>query len=219
MASSFSGQRGSSSRFGFWASAPQVGAVSRDLWEEVERLGGYRGRSYNLLMTQGYRLLARGLLKAKAMNTQRCSTSRGFSLVELLIVSSVIGLIVAIAVPNLVNAIQRGRQARTIGDLRGLTTGIALYQQDFAKYPIVADWVGVAALSDSLLAYMGGYNDLDGWRQSYMYLSDGNSYTLVSYGLNGVADQPWTLGPIHFFDDDLVVNNGVFVQWPEGVQQ
>ena len=153
------------------------------------------------------------------MNNQRHSTSRGFSLVELLIVSAVIGLIVAIAVPNLVNAIQRGRQARTIGDLRGLTTGIALYQQDFAKFPVVTDWVGIGSLSDSLEPYMGGYNDLDGWRHSYMYVSDGNIYTMVSYGLNGVADQPWTLGPIHFFDDDLVVSNGVFVQWPDGVQQ
>lgn len=153
------------------------------------------------------------------MNSQHSSTSRGFSLVELLIVSAVIGLIVAIAVPNLVNAIQRGRQARTIGDLRSLTTGIAMYEQDFARFPVVLDWVGVSALTDSLQAYMGGYNDLDGWRQSYMYLSDGDHYTLVSYGMNGVADQPWTLGPIHFFDDDLVVTNGVFVQWPEGVQQ
>lgn len=177
------------------------------------------GKSYNPSMIHQCRMLARRLLHVVTMNTQPYATSRGFSLVELLIVCSVIGLIVAIAVPNLVNAIQRGRQARTIGDLRALTTGIALYQQDFSKFPVVEDWVGIANLDDSLQAYMGGYNDLDGWRQSYMYLSDGNTYTLVSYGLNGVADQPWTIGPTHFFDADLVVNNGVFVQWPEGVQQ
>ena len=66
---------------------------------------------------------------------------------------------------------------------------------------------------------MGGFNELDGWNSAFMYLSDGENYTLVSYGLNGVADRPWTLGPTHYFDDDLVVNNGVFVQWPQGVQQ
>ncbi len=164
-------------------------------------------------------MLARGLLSFSGMNTERNSTSRGFSLVELLIVCAVIGLIAAIAIPNLVNAIQRGRQARTVGDLRGLSTGFAMYQQDFAKFPVVADWVGVASLVDSLQAYMGGYNELDGWNTSFMYVSDGKNYTLVSYGLNAVADQPWTMGPIHLFDDDLVVNNGVFVQWPEGVQQ
>ena len=164
-------------------------------------------------------MLARGLLRLFAMNTQRYSTSRGFSLVELLIVCAVIGLIAAIAIPNLVNAIQRGRQARTIGDLRGLGNAVAMYQQDYAKFPVVADFAGVAILDDILEAYMGGYNELDGWQRSFMYKSDGNNYTLVSYGMNGVADQPWTLGPIHYFDDDLVINNGVFIQWPEGVQQ
>lgn len=176
-------------------------------------------KSYNPPMIHGYWILARGLLRVRAMKSRHCSTSRGFSLVELLIVCAVIGLIVAIAVPNLVNAIQRGRQARTIGDLRGLSVGIAMYQQDYGKFPIVVDWVGVALLSDSLQAYMGRYNETDGWRRSFMYLSDGNNYTIASYGLNGAADQPWTLGPTHFFDDDLVVNNGVFFQWPAGVQQ
>jgi len=134
-------------------------------------------------------------------------------------VSVIIGLVAAIAIPNLLNAIQRGRQARTIGDLRSLTTGIAMYQQDFARFPVVSDWVGVTVLEDSLQAYMGRYNPLDGWRRPFMYLSNGNYYTLASYGYNGTADLPWTMGVTHFFDDDLVVNNGVIVQWPAGVQQ
>jgi general secretion pathway protein G len=177
------------------------------------------GKSYNFLMIHRYRMLARGLLHVRAMNTRPNSTSRGFTLVELLIVTAVIGLIAAIAIPNLINAIERGRQARTIGDLRGLGTGIAMYEQDYVHYPIVADWVGVAEIEDFLQAYMSGYNEMDGWRRSFMYLSDGKNYTLASYGMNGTADLPWTSGPIHFFDEDLVVNNGVFIQWPAGVQQ
>lgn len=145
--------------------------------------------------------------------------SCGFTLVELVVVCAVIGIVAAIAIPNLINAIERGRQARTVGDLRGLGTGIAMYQQDFVNYPVVSDWVEVAAIEGSLEAYMSGYNDSDGWRRSFMYLSDGNAYTLVSYGMNGSADLPWTMGPIHAFDEDVVVNNGVFIQWPAGVQQ
>ena len=68
----------------------------------------------------------------------RKRTRLGFSLVELVIVIIIIGIIAAIAIPNLVNAIQRGRQARTVGDLRGLSTAVAMYQQDFAKYPVFA---------------------------------------------------------------------------------
>ncbi len=170
-------------------------------------------------MIHGYQMLARGLLRFRAMNTQRYSTSRGFSLIELLIVCAVIGLIAAIAIPNLVNAIQRGRQARSVGDLRGLGTAIAMYQQDYAKFPVVAGWVTISEIEPLVLAYMGSMAKVDGWQRSFMYASDGDTYTLVSYGLNGIPDQPWSIGPIHYFDDDLVIEGGAFIQWPEGVQQ
>jgi len=60
---------------------------------------------------------------------------------------------------------------------------------------------------------------IDGWQRPIMYRSDGDNYTLVSYGMNAVPDQPWSTGPIHYFDDDLVIEGGSFTQWPEGVQQ
>ena len=153
------------------------------------------------------------------MDTQRHSTSRGFSLVELLIVCAVIGLLAAIAIPNLVNAIQRGRQSRSVGDLRGLATAVAMYQQDYAKFPLADDWVSTADIKDSIRPYMGSVVSMDGWRRTFMYISDGDNYTLVSYGMNGTADQPWSQGPIHYFDEDIVIQGGAFMQWPEGVQQ
>ncbi len=176
-------------------------------------------KGYNRPMIHRHGILARGLLGLRTMNTQRYSTSRGFSLVELLIVCAVIGLIAAIAIPNLVNAIQRGRQSRTVGDLRGLATAVAMYQQDYAKFPVVASWAPVADIEEYVLAYMGSMSKTDGWTRAFMYISDGDDYTMVSYGMNGIPDQPWTQGPIHYFDDDLVIQGGSFVQWPEGVQQ
>jgi len=164
-------------------------------------------------------MLARGLLRFVAMNTHRHSTSHGFSLVELLIVTAVIGLIAAIAIPNLVNAIQRGRQARTVADARGLATGIGMYQQDYAKFPLEGSLVVLSTIEAHIAPYMGEIKGTDGWQRDFFYASDGDNYTLVSYGLNGIADQPWTIGPIHYFDDDIVVEGGSFVQWPEGTQQ
>jgi len=153
------------------------------------------------------------------MNTQGPSTSRGFSLIELLIVTAVIGLIAAIAIPNLVNAIQRARQSRTTADLRGLATGIGMYQQDYAKFPLQGSLVPVTTIADDIAPYMGNVKGTDGWQRDLYYASGGDNYTLLSYGLNGVADTPWTIGPIHYFDDDIVIEGGAFIQWPEGLQQ
>ena len=70
------------------------------------------------------------------MKTQDHTSCRGFSLVELLIVVAVIGLIVAIAIPNLLNAIQRSNQTRTISDIRSISNRLGIYQQDYAKFPL-----------------------------------------------------------------------------------
>ncbi len=176
-------------------------------------------KSHNRRLQPGIRILARGLLLLVTMNTQGPSTSRGFSLIELLIVTAIIGLIAAIAIPNLVNAIQRGRQARTTGDLRGLATGIGMYQQDYAKFPPSASFITVNSMASQIAPYMGQVNGVDGWQRDFFYASDGDNYTLLSYGMNGIADTPWTIGPIHYFDDDLVIEGGSFIQWPEGTQQ
>jgi len=176
-------------------------------------------KSRNCCEPPGIRMLARGLLCFGAMNTQRLSTSRGFSLIELLIVCAVIGLIAAIAIPNLVNAIQRGRQSRTTGDLRGLATAIGMYQQDYAKFPLAGSFDTINSVKAAIEPYMGDIQGVDGWHRDFFYASDGDNYTLLSYGMNGTADMPWTIGPIHYFDDDLVIEGGSFLQWPEGVQQ
>ena len=153
------------------------------------------------------------------MNTQHHTTSRGFSLIELLIVVAVIGLIAAIAIPNLVNAIQRARQTRSVADLNSLAKAVSMYGQDFADYPVQASLASVESLREPLTTYMANFNAHDGWMRDFMYVSDGADYTMLSYGLDGAESLPYTRGPTGFFDEDIVMNNGMFMQWPEGVQQ
>jgi len=63
---------------------------------------------------------------------------KGFTLIELLIVVAIIGIIAAIAIPNLLNAIQRGKQKRTMADMRAIATSAEAYAVDNNLYPAAA---------------------------------------------------------------------------------
>jgi general secretion pathway protein G len=152
------------------------------------------------------------------MNTRSPSTYRGFTVLELLIVVAVIGVISAIALPNVVSAVQRARQSGTMADMRTIGGALVLYEQDYVDYPIETSLVSAEDLRRSLQPYVGDFKATDGWRRPYWYISDGHVYTLISYSLGGNADAPYTFGPTHGFEDDIVMSEGVFVQWPEGVQ-
>ena len=59
------------------------------------------------------------------------SKREGFTLIELLIVVAIIGIIAAIAIPNLLDAMDRARQKASMAELRsGIGTAIEEYKID-----------------------------------------------------------------------------------------
>ena len=69
------------------------------------------------------------------MNSTRASAQSGFTLIELLIVVAIIGIIAAVAIPELLSALQRARQSRTVADIRTLAQAIEIYNNDIGFYP------------------------------------------------------------------------------------
>lgn len=147
--------------------------------------------------------------------------NRGFTLVELLVVVAILGLLTAMAVYSLADAVDRSRQKRTVADLRALSTAVEAYSVDFQFYPRGTNGQ-TSQLDGSLVpTYIHHLPSLDGWRESIGVLLDssGETYTLYSGGGDHVIDPgSWRPGPTTSFKDDIVFAVGGFVQWPEGTQ-
>ena len=106
--------------------------------------------------------------------------SKGFTLIELLIVVAIIGIIAAIAIPNLLNAIDRGKQKRTMADLRSMGTSIEEYSIDNNFYP---DAATMSDLEDQVTpAYIRAIPQNDGWGLGFYVGSDVTEYTLSCFG-------------------------------------
>jgi general secretion pathway protein G len=141
---------------------------------------------------------------------------RGFTLIELLIVVAIIGIIATIAIPNLLAAINRGRQKRSMSDMRTIGTAIEAYAVDHSFYPTA---VTIGELKSSIDGpYIKSAPQGDGWGTTFVITSGSTDYSIISWGRNLVGDAVASGTITQHFDCDIVYSNGVFTQWPEGIQ-
>ena len=131
------------------------------------------------------------------------------------------GIIAAIAVPNFMNSMEKGKAKRTMADMRSVATSIEAFAVDNDQYPGPTDgFLPVESLTGQLEPiYIRTLPRTDAWGGELLYWSNTSTYRLVSKGTDGELDRDW-LGEIESSlgdapGRDILYVDGSFVVSPD----
>lgn len=176
------------------------------------------------------------------MNKQR----RGFTLIEVLIVTVIIGILAAMLVPVFVSSIQKGKQKGTMQDMNGIARAIIDHVTDLGFAPDQSGPVtgGSNFIKELTPFYQKVIPMIDQWGTAfYVYcgtaiesagidgVTSGGSddFLVISFGRDRIST-PFSFNPLNpvntffeltalvSFDQDLVIWNGTWIHAPKTAQ-
>ncbi len=124
---------------------------------------------------------------------------KGFTLIEIMLVVIIIGVLIAMVVPNITGRSEQARKGAAKADIESnISTALDLYHMDNAQYPTseqgLASLITEPTSSPVPTRWSGPYlkkkkMPKDPWGREYVYVSPGvknkESYDLYSLGVDG----------------------------------
>jgi len=124
--------------------------------------------------------------------------NRGFSLIELLVVISVIGILAGVLIINLVGVRGRASDSNIKSDFKNLQTALRLYYNDYQRYPTGTGGALMGCGAEGTSSCAGGGAFTAGGNStvymaelpiSFTYYSDGADGFLLVAPLENVSDE------------------------------
>lgn len=78
-------------------------------------------------------------------------SSKGFSLIELMVVVAIIAILASIGMVVYGNVQKSARLAKRMADLKGIETALELYRDEVGRYPIASSWRSECGSGGSIL--------------------------------------------------------------------
>ncbi|MGI9629136.1 MAG: prepilin-type N-terminal cleavage/methylation domain-containing protein [Longimicrobiales bacterium] len=150
-------------------------------------------------------------MERRFRTTGQSSPRGGFTIIELLIVMSLIGILSAMALPKLSEAVEKARVANAIGGIKALEAEINEFELIMNRLPANLAEINRSATLDPWGNPFGYniYTGPGGARKDQFNVPINDDYDLWSMGADGRTNQALVSAPAR--DDVVRGNNGGFV--------
>jgi general secretion pathway protein G len=129
----------------------------------------------------------------KIMTRKRFRKSKGFTLIEMLVVVLILAILAALIVPRVVNRTGDAKRAKAASDVATLSSLLQQYRVDTDTFPNTEQGLNALRVAPSgVNGWRGPYTSkelpADPWGNEYTYESpgtNGEDFVIISYGADG----------------------------------
>lgn len=122
------------------------------------------------------------------------NVTKGFTLIELMVVIMILGLLASFVIPNITGKSGEAKQKLVCIQMKSLNESLKMFKVDNGEYPTTEEGMSALLLNPNPDAYVSysqsGYIEgknlpKDPWNKPYLYLNVDGAVELISLGSDG----------------------------------